>query len=91
MNEIAEERLDEIRKAMMDKVTVHACPRCNQTNYNVMEGLISISIKTYPEGYSESEMPVIFLTCETCGYTFLHSTVVMGLVSDEELESRSYR
>ena len=56
-----------------------------------MEGNIKISIREHSEGYSESEMPVIFLTCDNCGYTFMHSMVVMNLVSDEELESWGYR
>ena len=91
MSKMPDDRLTEIRQAMSDKVIVHPCLRCKETRYSVMEGSIRISLREHSEGFSESKMPVIFLTCDNCGYTFLHSMVVMNLVSDEELESWSYR
>jgi len=58
------------------------CPVCGHNSWSISDELVEV--KPYKGNLLPAVYPLVAVTCNTCGYTFLFNAVVAGLVVPQE-------
>jgi hypothetical protein len=75
-------RQEEIIKALESKNANKPCPRCPNLEFEILgEGKIDLYERAAIFGIPAHrvQVPVILLSCKSCGYIFQHATALLGL------------
>lgn len=83
MANFTEEQKQKILKILSERGASLNCPRCNNANFTLVDGLASISLgdgKTTVIG--GPAMPSVVIVCTKCGAVYLHALGVLGLFGE---------
>ena len=76
-------RQDEVIKALTEKGVNQPCPRCGNSNFEVVgESVVPINDKPGMLVIGGPAIPVVLVACNRCGYLTQHALGPLGLTKE---------
>ena len=89
MQEISDEKKQEIIKALEEHGVKLPCPRCGNQSFTLIGGYFNQTIQTDLKGMvlGGPSIPSVAVVCKRCGYLSQHALGVIGLLPKEEAKN----
>jgi ribosomal protein L37E len=88
MQQISNERKQEIIKALEERGVRLPCPRCGNQSFTLLDGYFNQTVQTDLKGMvlGGPSVPSVVLACNRCGYLSQHALGSLGLLPRKEAE-----
>lgn len=82
MQQISNEKKQEIIKALEERGAKLPCPRCGNNSFNLLDGYFNQTIQTNLKGMTLGgpSIPSVVVACNRCGYLSQHALGTLGLL-----------
>ena len=89
MQQISDEKKQEIIKALEERGAKLPCPRCGNQSFTLIGGYFNQTIQTDLKGMALGgpSVPSVVVVCKRCGYLSQHALGVIGLLPKEEAKN----
>ncbi|OGH05860.1 MAG: hypothetical protein A2W22_05400 [Candidatus Levybacteria bacterium RBG_16_35_11] len=85
---LAEERKQEIIKALEKQGARLPCPRCGNQQFILIDGYFNQTIQNELQGMliGGKSIPSVVIACNRCGFLSQHALGILGLLPKEETQ-----
>ncbi len=82
MQQISNEKKQEIIKALEERGAKLPCPRCGNNSFNLLDGYFNQTIQTNLKGMTLGgpSIPSVVVVCNRCGHLSQHALGTLGLL-----------
>ena len=89
MQQISDEKKQEIIKALEERGAKLPCPRCGNQSFTLIGGYFNQTIQTDLKGMvlGGPSVPSVVVVCNRCGYLSQHALGALGLLPKEEAKN----
>jgi ribosomal protein L37E len=89
MQQISEQKKQEIIKVLEERGAKLPCPRCGNNSFTLLDGYFNQTIQTDFKGMvlGGPSVPSVVVACTRCGYLSQHALGALGLLPKEEAKN----
>ncbi len=93
MQQISNEKKQEIIRALEEHGAKLPCPRCGNKSFTLLDGYFNQTVQSDLKGMvlGGPSVPSVVVICSQCGYLSQHALGALGLFPKEEVEGGHLR